>query len=192
MLGQGRGTGRDDAARQRVIVPNHNPQQRADWTSISIERSASLRQEVGVWSAETVLVCALALLGRSEQSFPHVQFVQEAPVGVSPLAEGYVPYGEARIVLVTSTAAFARAGRSSYHCGDVEAIREIAGVLVHEEWHLRHGPDEQSAYDAQLTALLYVGANQDSPIYHKVMRAKLAVTGRSKRTAGARLLARAE
>jgi hypothetical protein len=51
-----------------------------------------------VWSAEAVLVCALALLGRSEQSFPAVEFVEHVPVGVSSSAEGYALYTEARIV----------------------------------------------------------------------------------------------
>jgi hypothetical protein len=134
-----------------------------------------------VWSAEAVLVCALELLGRSEPGFPAVEFVEHVPAGVSASAEGYAFYAEARIVLVTSTSAFTKARRASYRCGDVEAIREIAGVLAHEEWHVRHGPDEQGAYDAQLIALLYVDAGQNGPLFHKVMRAKQAVSDASKR-----------
>jgi hypothetical protein len=182
--------GRDDAARQRVIVPNHNPQQRADWTSISIERSASLHQEVGVWSAETVLVCALTLLGRSPQSFPAVQFVEKVPPGVSPFAVAYTQFAERRIVLVASTSAFTRARGAIDRCGDIEAIREIAGILAHEEWHLRYGRDEQGAYTAQLIALMSVGAGPNSPLYHKVFRSKQAVSDASKRAAEARAVAR--
>jgi hypothetical protein len=136
-----------------------------------------------VWSAEAVLVCAMALLGRNEQSFPAVEFVEHVPAGVSASAQGYALYTEARIVLITSTSAFTKARRASDRCGDVEAIREIAGVLAHEEWHVRHGPDEQGAYDAQLIALLYVDAGQNSPLFHKVMRAKQAVSDRAKRPA---------
>jgi hypothetical protein len=147
------------------------------------KRSASLHREVGVWSAEAVFVCALGLLGRSEQSFPAVEFVEHVPVGVSESAPGYALYTEARIVLVTSASAFTRARRARDRCGDIEAIREIAGVLAHEEWHVRHGPDEQGAYDAQLIALLYVGAGQNSPLFHKVMRAKQAAIDRAKRPA---------
>jgi hypothetical protein len=144
-------------------------------------RSVSLHQEVGVWSAKAVVVCALSLLGRSEQNFPAVEFVEHVPAGVSASADGYAFYAEVRIVLVTSTSAFANARRARDRCGDVEAIREIAGVLAHEEWHVLHGPDEQGAYDAQLTALLYVDAGQNSPLFHKVMRAKQAVSDLTRR-----------
>jgi hypothetical protein len=119
-----------------------------------------------------------------------VQFVEKVPAGVSRLAEGYVLDAETRIVIVTSTSTFRKARQAIDPCGDVEALREIAGVLAHEEWHVRHGPDERGAYDAQLIALLYVGADQNGPLFHKVMRAKQAVSAASKRTAEARALAR--
>ena len=139
-----------------------------------------------MWSAETVFVCALALLGRTEQSFPPVQFIENPPPGVSRLAEGYTLYAESRIVLVTSASAFKRAQLARDRCSDLEALREVAGVLAHEEWHVRHGQDESDAYDAQLIALLLVGARQDGPLFHKVMRAKLAVTRPPKRVASVR------
>jgi len=143
-----------------------------------------------VWSAETVFVCALALLGRSEQTFPPVEFVDHAPLGVSASAQAYVHAPDARIAVITSTEAFTNARRTQHPCTDVTAIREIAGVLAHEEWHLRHGPDEESAYDAQLTTLLAIGARQDSALYHKVLRAKLTVIAASRRHARAPMLAR--
>jgi hypothetical protein len=144
-----------------------------------------------VWSAESIFVCALTLLGRSQAQFPAVQFVERAPAYVSPLAQAYIEKGDVRIVLITSTSAFDRARRSRYPCADVDAIREIAGVLAHEEWHVLHGADEASAYDAQLTALLFAGAQQDGPLYHKVMRAKQTVIAASKRTSGAGVMASA-
>jgi len=128
-----------------------------------------------VWTAEAVFVCALRLLGRSQQSFPPVQLVQSVPRSVSPLAQGYMLVGQEGFVLVTSTSAFSQARRATNRCGNIEAIREIAGVLAHEEWHLRHGPDEPGAYDAQLTALLFVGADQNGELYHRVMQAKQTV-----------------
>jgi hypothetical protein len=143
-----------------------------------------------VWSAETVFVCALALLGRSEHSFPPVQFVEKVPAGVSRFAEGYAQYAEARVVLITSTSAFRRARQARDPCGDLEAIRDIAGVLAHEEWHLRHGPDEPAAYHAQLTTLTYVGAGPDSPLYQEVVQSMQAVSAASSRAAHVRALAR--
>ena len=128
-----------------------------------------------MWSAETVFVCALALLGRTEAGFPAVEFVEKTPPGISKFAQAYTKIAEARIVIVTSTSAFSDARRAERRCGNIEAIREIAGVLAHEESHVRHGPDEVTAYDTQLTALLFVGADQNGPLYHKVMRAKQAV-----------------
>ena len=39
-----------------------------------------------MWTPQTVFVCALMLLGRTEQSFPAVQFIDKAPIGVSASA----------------------------------------------------------------------------------------------------------
>ena len=130
------------------------------------------------------------MLGRSERTFPLVEFVDHAPLGVSASAQAYVHAPDARIVVITSTEAFSNARRTQHACAAVAAIREIAGVPTHEEWHLRHGPDEESAYDAQLTTLLAVGARQDSALYHQVLEAKLAVVAASRRNARAQMFAR--
>jgi len=127
-----------------------------------------------MWSAEAVFVCALGLLGRSAASFPPIDFVDRPPAGLSKSVQGYMLPG-GRIALVTSTSAFDDARRAFTPCNDVIALREIAGVLIHEEWHVRHGPNEGQAYDAQLTALAALGASQDSALYHRVFRAKQAV-----------------
>jgi hypothetical protein len=136
-----------------------------------------------VWSAATVFVCALELLGRSAASFPPVQFVEKVPTGISSQVAGYVLAGEGRIVVITSTDAFTRARQSKDRCNDLDALREVAGVLAHEEWHVRHGPDEEGAYDAQLIALLSAGAHEDSALFHKIKQAKLAVAAASRRRA---------
>lgn len=136
-----------------------------------------------MWTAESVFMCALGLLARSPQSFPPTQLVETAPVGVSRQAAAYIRRGDAHIVLITSTAAFVNARRAGTQCGDLDAIREIAGVLAHEEWHLRHGADEEGAYDAQLTALLFVGAEPDGGLYHKVKQAKSTVLAAARRAA---------
>ena len=135
-----------------------------------------------MWSAESVVVCALTLLGRSQAQFPPVQFVEKPPAYVSRQAQAYIEEASDHIVLVTSTWAFTNARRSNFPCSDAEAIREIAGILAHEEWHMHHGADEEGAYEAQLTALAFVGADPDGPLYHKVKKAKLAVEQASKRT----------
>jgi hypothetical protein len=136
-----------------------------------------------VWTAETVLVCALALLHRSVDSFPPIQLESTRPADVSPLADGYVRDGDARIHLVITTAAFTQAMRADYRCGNLQALRKIASVVVHEEWHLRHGHDEAGAYVAQLSALLRLEAGPGSPLYAEVQRSMRAVR-RASRPAG--------
>jgi hypothetical protein len=139
-----------------------------------------------VWSAEAVFVCALGLLGRSEQSFPPIDLVARPLAGLSKTVQGYMMPG-GRIALVTSTAAFEDARRAMTPCNNIHALREIAGVLVHEEWHVRHGMDEAEAYDAQLTTLASLGAGQGTALYNKVVRAKQAVVAEAKRARTGRM-----
>jgi hypothetical protein len=141
-----------------------------------------------MWSPQAVFVCALMLLGRTQQSFPTVQFVEKAPAPVSASAEAYVLTDEKRVVLITSTWAFRSARAAQYQCGRIQALQQIAGVLAHEEWHVRHGLDEEGAYDAQLTALTSVGA--DPVLFNSVMRAKLRAVNESKRHAQTGVMAR--
>ena len=143
-----------------------------------------------MWTAETVFVCALTLLGRTPQSFPTVEFVDKAPTGVSALAAAYTRHEDGHIVLITSASAFATVQRAKDRCRDRDALREVAGLLAHEEWHVRHGVDEEGAYDAQLVALLFTGAEQNGPLYNKVLKAKLLVTAAQKRDAHTTKLAR--
>ena len=142
-----------------------------------------------MWSAEAVFVCALGLLGRSVASFPPVDLIDRPAWGLSKSVQGYMLPG-GRIALITSTSAFNDARRGISPCNNVISLREIAGVLIHEEWHVRHGPDEGPAYDAQLTALAALGAGQDSALYHKVARAKQAVIAAARRNARGGRIAR--
>ncbi len=60
-------------------------------------------------------------------------------------------------------------------CGDFNAARKLASILVHEEWHVRNGPDEEGAYAAQLTTLMRLGAGPGNPVYGEVARSRAAV-----------------
>jgi hypothetical protein len=62
-------------------------------------------------------------------------------------------------------------------------LRKIASVLVHEEWHVRHGSDEAGAYAAQLTTLASLDAGPGSRLYHEVVRSMQATIRRSRETA---------
>jgi len=99
-------------------------------------------------------------------------------------AEGFVRRGEPRIHLLTDTASFEHARRSRFRCGALQALRKIASVVMHEEWHVRYPGDEAGAYAAQLIALVGMGAGPGNSLYLEVWRAR--------RTALRSLLARPE
>jgi hypothetical protein len=119
-------------------------------------------------TAAAVVACALDLLGRSPSTLPSIEFVTRVPPGLSRNVEAFIRRDPDVIVLVTSAAAFVSAQQGAHEVGHREGCRKIASVLVHEEWHLRHGSDEQGAYLAQLTSLAAIGA--DSATLYSVRR----------------------
>ena len=138
-----------------------------------------------MWSAATVLVCALNLLGRSAQTFPPIEFTAVAPPGASPHVEAFVHPESRHIVLVTTSAVFREAQAADRRCGAPMALRKLASIIVHEEWHVRRGADERGAYYAQLTALVMMGSHPGSPLHGAVTRSMLAVAERERRAAQA-------
>jgi hypothetical protein len=127
-----------------------------------------------VWTEAAVLACALTMLGRSEHRLPPINLVDTAPLGASRNVEAYVTGDAPAINLLTSSPAFREVARSPRKCTPRAAVAKVASVLVHEEWHLRHGPDERSAYSAQLTALVALGFNEQTMLYWGVKRSMLA------------------
>lgn len=142
-----------------------------------------------MWSPAAVLVCALELLGRDASSFPPIQLVDTAPAGASAQVEAYVlPPGDT-IYVLTSTPLFQRVLRSRQRCLEREAVRKLASILVHEEWHVRHGRDERGAYSAQLDTLFRLGMRPGSALHVSVVRSMLAVVNSPPRPAAASLIA---
>lgn len=133
-----------------------------------------------MWTAETVVACALALLARSAASLPPIELVDVPPAYASPQADAFVRVGEARIYLVTSSDVFRRAQASKYRCGDLDAYRLLASVIIHEEWHVKHGRDEVEAYNAQLMTLRVLGAGPGNPAYTTAWRSMRAALARRK------------
>jgi hypothetical protein len=123
-----------------------------------------------VWTAEAVLVCALTLLGRSESSFPPIEFVDAAPLGAAGGTEAFARFNDRHIYVVTSTPLFRRLQHTPDRCGDLDAVRKLASVLVHEEAHVVHGAGERDAYTAQLTTLASLGAGPGTPAFTDVRR----------------------
>src|SRR5687767_10092544 len=117
-----------------------------------------------------VLVCALEMLFRSAATFPPIVLIDTRPADVSAAAEAFVRRNPDTIYILTSSFTFRAA-----EAGDRGALQKLASILVHEEWHLKHGPDERGAYQAQLTALLSLGLRDGRPVFDEVRKSMLAV-----------------
>jgi hypothetical protein len=123
-----------------------------------------------------VLVYVFALLGRSADSFPPIILITDAPSYASSNAEAFVLRNPDRIFLITSTRVFRQAQRAEP--SDDTPLRKLASILIHEEWHIRHGPDEAGAYEAQLHALFVLGMMPGGELYQGVQRAMTTVLQR--------------
>lgn len=128
-----------------------------------------------MWSAATVLVCALDILGRSAATFPPIQLIDQRPAHVSPLAEAFTLAGVETMFVLTSSDTFRSIQRTHTQCGAIIPIRKLASILVHEEAHVRHGSNERDAYEAQLATLRRLGSHPGSLTYTSVARAMKAV-----------------
>jgi hypothetical protein len=121
-----------------------------------------------------VLVCALDLLGRSASRLPPIVVLDERPADASSQAAAFVRRGEHVIYVIASAPVFQtalRLNRETTQCKGLDVLRLVASVIVHEEWHLRNGSDEQGAYFAQLTELQRLGAGPGRWSYESVRRA---------------------
>jgi hypothetical protein len=102
-----------------------------------------------------VLDSAFMLAGPPLHPHPPMVLISVLPGTVSPGAEAWTVYDEHgqgdRIFVYTRGRTFQCAstpGRDGDQC-----LLRLASILVHEAWHLRHGPDEAGAYEAQLAFL---------------------------------------
>lgn len=120
---------------------------------------------------------------------PPIRLIDVAPSGVSAGAEAYVDAEGAIIYLITTSHAFREALGYRGPCGPSAPLRKLASILAHEEWHVRRGPDERSAYLHQLVTLLALGAAPGGPEYRGVQRAMTRVLDAQRRTAPDRVLA---
>jgi hypothetical protein len=127
-----------------------------------------------MWSAAAILACAVNLLGRTAD-LPRIEFVSVPPSDVSRSAEAFTRENSDTIYVITSSEVFRTAQEARSECGDFDSLRKLASIIVHESWHVHHGPDEQHAYEAQLIALISLGVTPGMPVYNSVMHAKLAV-----------------
>ena len=142
-----------------------------------------------MWTAASVLACALSVLGRSPASMPPIVLIEVAPPDVSAGAQAFVRHGTGTIYLITSSVFFRDAADSSSMCSDTDPMRRLASVLAHEEWHVRHGSDEKSAYEHQLITLIRLGVSPGALVFRNVQTAMLRVIDQRKRGVPDRVLA---
>ena len=140
-------------------------------------------------TAASVLACALSVLGRTEASMPRIELIDVAPPGVSAGAEAFVLRDTNTIYVITSSPVFQEARQVTYQCGYSDAMRKLASILAHEEWHVRHGPDEKSAYERQLFTLHRLGVGPGTVMYRNVQTAMITVLDARKREKPDRVLA---
>jgi hypothetical protein len=140
-----------------------------------------------MWTAASVLVCALSVLGRSESKMPRIELIDVAPPEVSAGAEAFVRRGT--IYIITSSPVFRAAWNPRLRCTGSVAMRKLASILAHEAWHVGHGPDERSAYEHQLITLIQLGLPPGTAVYHEVQVSMLSVLKARKRSKPEWLLA---
>jgi hypothetical protein len=129
--------------------------------------------------ASAALVCALAALNRTAATLPPIEILDTPPPYVSVGTEAFVRGGT--IYVIGSSAVVRDAAGSRGRCGDPFAVKKLASVLIHEEWHLKHPGDERGAYYRQLIALQQLGVMPGTPVYRDVQLSMLRVLELHKR-----------
>ena len=126
---------------------------------------------------EMVLICALELLGRSREHLPRIAIVASAPEMATPGAAAFVVPDKRVIFLISSSPAFQTASSfqtSSHECRGRDALLLVSSMIAHELWHVRHGPNEEGAYAAQLMELRRLGVDSDGWQYRSVVEGRAA------------------
>jgi hypothetical protein len=126
-------------------------------------------------SPTEVVVVVLALLGSEAKGLPPIELVHVRPADASPTVEGFTRPGSNRIYLLTTSEVFQEAVREDYLGADGAPIIKLASIVIHEAWHVRHGPDERGAYNAQLFTLSRLGAGPGTGLHNSVYKAMQTV-----------------
>jgi len=104
------------------------------------------------------LAAAVTLLGWYGDDVPRFELAEERPPDGTPNAEAWVCLnGDGATVPVIYVASNSSVYREALR--DYQSLVKLAGILAHERWHLRHGPDESSAYETELATMTYLHAN---------------------------------
>jgi hypothetical protein len=143
-----------------------------------------------MWTAAAAVVCALGMLHRSESTMPRIEIIETAPAYVSTGAEAFVQRNPDTIFIIASSTVVRDAASARGGCGDAQAVKKLASILIHEEAHLRYGADEESAYQRQLITLIQLGLGPESRVYRDVQRSMMTVLDVRRRNRPELVLAR--
>ena len=106
-------------------------------------------------AAEDPISRALSLFAPDEiAAMPRVVLAATRPEHVAADAEGYTVPGYPVIYI----AAWSETHRAAM-TGDRDAIIKLAGIIAHERTHIAEGPDERTAYVAEILMLRRCGAS---------------------------------
>jgi hypothetical protein len=136
--------------------------------------------EIGAADVETFEIARL-LAGPRVATVPIV-LVSARPRDASSDAEAWTlrqPSGDAdRIAVYTKSEVFQCANRRprSRQC-----LLKLASIITHEAWHLRNGPSETGAYDAQLAFLIFHEAPPETVTGVRLARERILVAERRAR-----------
>ena len=119
-----------------------------------------------MFGAASAIVCALAVLNRSEATMPPIHVLDTAPAYVSVGTEAFVR--DRTIYVIGSSVVVRDAAARRGRCGDSFAVKKLASILVHEEYHITHPGDERGAYYRQLIALQQLGVTPGQAVYREV------------------------
>jgi hypothetical protein len=109
-------------------------------------------------SDRETLQVALVMAGLDRADLP-ITLASVTPPGASRGIEAWTSYDatgiDDRILVYTGSDMFRCASRPLRMR---QCVIRLASVLVHEAWHLEHGPNEEDAYEVQIAFLLKNGA----------------------------------
>jgi hypothetical protein len=120
----------------------------ADWLTAGRIRSVAMEA-----ADRHTLNAALLILGPRIAGVP-VTLTSALHGDSSPGVEAWTASG--RVFVYTHSDTF----RCASHVPSIrQCLLKLAPVIVHEAWHLRHGPDEARAYDEQMAFLMLNGGS---------------------------------
>ena len=111
----------------------------------------------GVISDQETLQRVLVLAGLDRANLP-ITLAKAAPASASIGVEAWMAYDDE-----CGTRIFVYTGSDMFRCASPplamrQCLLRLASSVVHEAWHLDHGPNEEEAYEVQIDFLLRNGA----------------------------------